>query len=414
MFDKDQWVEVIDSISKNKLRAGLTGFAVFWGIFMLIILLGAGAGLRNGFSYNFRNTAVNSIRISGNETSKPWQGLPPNRTIELEERDIEALRHAVPGIQHISGQFRVWRGNSMLRHGMNTGSYSIRGIQPEFRELQQQTILQGRFINELDVAQDRKVIVIAEDCRDELFKGVDPLHQWVDVNGIPFEVVGLYRFDAGGMERGQRSPVFIPLSAAQRVFNAKGTVDDITFSFADASIAGAKEAEMRAIHTLARRHRFDPTDERALWVNNNVENVGTISTVFNGITAFLWFVGIGSLVAGIVGVSNIMLIIVKERTRELGIRKALGATPANVIGQVLLEALLITGISGWSGLVLGVYLMEGIASMVPGSEFFRDPTIRIDVALWALLAIMLAGLLAGFIPARRAAAIRPIEALRHE
>ncbi|HRO99675.1 MAG TPA: ABC transporter permease [Flavobacteriales bacterium] len=414
MFDREQWAEIFESIGKNKMRAVLTGFAVFWGIFMLIILLGAGAGLRNGFSYNFRNTATNSIRLHGNETSKPWQGLPPNRIITLEEADIEALRHAIPGIQYISGQYRVWRGNSRLRYGKNTGSYNIRGIQPEHRHLQHQRIIAGRFINEVDQVQDRKVIVIAEDCRQELFKGEDPLHKWVSVNGIPFEVVGLYEFEAGGMERGSRSPVFIPLSAAQKVFNAKGLVDDITFSFADASIAGAKEAEQRAVHTLARRHNFDPTDERALWVNNNVENVGMLGSIFNGINAFLWFVGIGSLIAGIVGVSNIMLIVVKERTKELGIRKALGATPAKVVGQILMEAIFLTGMAGWAGLVLGVFLMEGIASVVPGSEFFRDPTIQIDVALWALGALIVAGALAGYIPARRAAAIRPIEALRYE
>ncbi|MBK9416479.1 MAG: ABC transporter permease [Flavobacteriales bacterium] len=297
---------------------------------------------------------------------------------------------------------------------MNSGSYSIRGIEPEYRKLQHQRIIAGRFINEVDQVQDRKVIVIAEDCRTELFKKEDPLHQWINVNGIPFEVVGLYAYETGGPERGERSPVYIPLSAAQKVFNAKGIVDDITFSFSDASIAGAKQAQERAIHTLARRHDFDPTDDRALWVNNNVENVGTMSNIFNGITAFLWFVGIGSLIAGIVGVSNIMLIVVKERTREIGIRKALGATPANVVGQVILEAVFITALAGWMGLVLGVFLMEGIASVVPGSEFFRDPTIQIDVAIYALVALIVAGALAGFIPARRAAAIRPIEALRDE
>ncbi|MBK9287110.1 MAG: ABC transporter permease [Flavobacteriales bacterium] len=255
--------------------------------------MGAGAGLRNGFSYNFRNTATNSIRIWGNDTSKPWKGLPPNRKIELEDSDIAALRNAIPGIQHISGQYSVWRGQSKLQYGMNSGSYSIRGIEPEYRKLQHQRIIAGRFINEVDQVQDRKVIVIAEDCRTELFKKEDPLHQWINVNGIPFEVVGLYAYETGGPERGERSPVYIPLSAAQKVFNAKGIVDDITFSFSDASIAGAKQAQERAIHTLARRHDFDPTDDRALWVNNNVENVGTMSNIFNGITAFLWFVGIG-------------------------------------------------------------------------------------------------------------------------
>ena len=173
-------------------------------------------------------------------------------------------------------------------------------------------------------------------------------------------------------------------------------------------------AESRAVHTLARRHDFDPTDQRALWVNNNVENSSMLGGIFTGITAFLWFVGIGSLIAGIVGISNIMIIVVQERTREIGIRKALGATPANVVGQVMLEAIFITAMAGWAGLVLGVFLMEGIASVVPGSEFFRDPSIQIDVALWALLALIIAGGLAGLIPARRAAAIRPIEALRDE
>jgi putative ABC transport system permease protein len=414
MFDREKWGEVFQSIGKNKLRAMLTGFAVFWGIFMLIILLGAGAGLRNGFEFNFRNTATNSIRIWGNETSKPWKGFQPNRKIVLEEADIEALRNAIPGIQHISGQYSVWRGQSKLQYGKNSGSFGIRGIEPQYQYLRHQRILKGRFINEVDQVQDRKVIVIAQDVVDELFKDEEPLHKWINVNGIPFEVVGLYAFESGGMERGQRSPVFIPLSAAQKVFNAQGTVDDITFSFADASIAGAKRAEQRAIHTLARRHDFDPTDERALWVNNNVENVGTIGNVFNGITAFLWFVGIGSLIAGIVGVSNIMLIVVKERTKEIGIRKALGATPANVVGQVMLESVFVTGMAGWMGLVLGILLMEGIASVVPGSEFFRDPTIQLNVALWALFALVIAGALAGYIPARRAAAIRPIEALRYE
>ena len=212
----------------------------------------------------------------------------------------------------------------------------------------------------------------------------------------------------------ERSPVFIPLNAAQKVFNAKRDVDDIMFSFSDASMAGAQMAEARAVHTMARRHDFDPTDKRAMWVNNNVENSSMLGGIFTGITAFLWFVGIGSLIAGIVGISNIMIIVVQERTREIGIRKALGATPANVVGQVMLEAVFVTAMAGWAGLVLGVFLMEGIASVVPGSEFFRDPSIQIDVALWALLALIIAGGLAGLIPARRAAAIRPIEALRDE
>ena len=414
MFDREKWGEVFESIGKNKLRAVLTGFAVFWGIFMLIILLGAGAGLRNGFEYNLRNSATNSITIGGGETSTPWEGLSSKRQDQLTEHDTEALRHSIPGIEHISGRYRVWRGRSQLQHGMNYGSFSIRGIEPQIQHLQKQVVIKGRFINEVDEQQERKVIVIAEDCRKELFKDEEAMDQWINVNGVPFLVVGLYEFESGGRNTMERSPVFIPLNAAQKVFNAKRDVDDIQFSFADASIAGAKQAEIRAVNTIARRHEFDPTDERALWVNNNLENVSMVGGIFSGITAFLWFVGIGSLIAGIVGISNIMLIVVKERTREIGIRKALGATPGNVVGQVMLEAVFVTAMAGWAGLVLGVFLMEGIASVVPGSEFFRDPSIQIDVALWALLALIAAGALAGLIPARRAAAIRPIEALRDE
>lgn len=415
MFDREKWGEVFQSIGKNKLRTVLTGFAVFWGIFMLIVLLGAGAGLRNGFEYNFRNTAGNSIQVFGGETSKPWNGLPTNREIQLTEEDVEALRHAIPGIEYISGSYRVWRGNSQLQHGRNYGSYNIRGVVPDNQRLQKQILLAGRFINEVDEQQTRKVIVIAEDAKKELFRDEDPMQQWVNVNGVPFQVVGLYRFEnsgEGGMM--QRSPVFIPLSAAQQVFNAQRDVDQIMFSFADGSIPGAQMAQERAVHTIARRHNFDPTDERALWVENNVENVSTFNSIFGGISAFLWFVGVGSLIAGIVGIGNIMLIVVKDRTREIGIRKALGATPANVIGQILLEALFVTTLFGYLGLTLGVGLLELLASFIPGSQFFRDPTIDIGVAIKALVALLIAGTLAGFFPARRAAAIRPIEALRDE
>ena len=415
MFDREKWGEIFQSIGKNKLRTVLTGFAVFWGIFMLVLLLGLGAGLRNGFAHNFRNTAENSISIWGNETSKVWNGLPANREIRLNEEDVEALRNSIPGLQYISGSYRVWRGNSQLQYGNNFGSYNINGVVSEQQQLQKQVIERGRFINEVDEAQVRKVITIAEDARKELFKDEDPMDKWVNVNGIPFQVVGLYRFEnegEGGMM--QRSPVFIPLSAAQRVFNAQRDVDQIMFSFADATLPGSEMAEQRARHTLARLHNFDPTDERALWLENNVENVSTFNGVFGGISAFIWFIGIGSLVAGIVGIGNIMLIVVKDRTREIGIRKALGATPANVIGQILLEAIFVTAIFGYLGLALGVFLLEGLASVIPGSAMFRNPTIDLGVALWALFAMLVAGSLAGYFPARRAAAIRPIEALRDE
>lgn len=414
MFDAEKWAEIFDTIGKNKLRTVLTGFSVFWGIFMLIILLGAGQGLSNGFSYNFRNTAKNTITLYGGETTKPWQGLATDRPIQLDTWDVEALRTAIPGLEHITGNLRVWSGQSQLSRGKNYGNFTISGVTPEFTALQNQQILEGRFINQADQIQTRKVIVLAEDSRDALFKGEDPINQWVQVNNIPFQVVGVYRFESSGRGMGQNSQVFIPLSVVQRVFNAQQTVDKITFSFADASLVGAKQAEQRAVAVLSMRHHFDPTDDRAVYVNNNVENAETFGKIFGGINAFLWIIGIGTIVAGIVGVSNIMLIVVKERTKEIGIRKALGATPANVTGQVIMEAVFVSAMAGYFGLVCGVGLLEWLAKMIPGTEMFRDPTVNINVALWATAVLIVAGALAGLIPARRAAAIRPIEALRDE
>ncbi|HRN36452.1 MAG TPA: ABC transporter permease [Flavobacteriales bacterium] len=414
MFDGEKWAEIFDTIGKNKLRTVLTGFSVFWGIFMLIILLGTGAGLQNGFSYNFRNTAKNTITLYGGETTKPWQGLATQRPIQLDTRDVEALRTAVPGLEHISGNLRVWRGNSNLARGKHYGNFSISGVTPDIAHLQQQEIIQGRFINQADQLETRKVIVLAEDSRDALFKGEDPINQWVRVNNIPFQVVGVYRFEAGGQGMNQSSQVFIPLSVAQRVFNAQQTVDRIMFSFLDGSLAGAQMAAQRAVAVLASRHRFDPTDDRAVYVNNNVENAANFNSIFAGINAFLWIIGIGTIVAGIVGVSNIMLITVKERTKEIGIRKALGATPANVVGQVIMEAVFVSAMAGYLGLVCGVGLLEYIAGHVPGSDMFRNPTVDLGTALTATAVLVVAGALAGLIPARKAASIRPIEALRDE
>ncbi|MCC6839420.1 MAG: ABC transporter permease [Flavobacteriales bacterium] len=414
MFDREKWAEIFNTIGKNKLRTVLTGFSVFWGIFMLILLLGMGQGLSNGFSYNFRNTAKNTIDIWGGQTSKPWQGLAVDRNIQLDIHDVEALRSAIPGLQHITGNLRVWRGNSQLSRGKHYGNFTISGVTPDFTELQHQQILQGRFINQMDVARTRKVIVLAEDSRDALFKGEDPIDQWVQVNNIPFQVVGVYRFESGGRGMNQNSQVFIPLSVVQRVFNEQQNVDKITFSFSDGSMAGSKQAAQRAASVLAARHRFDPTDDRAIYVNNNVENAMLFGQIFGGISAFLWIIGIGTIVAGIVGVSNIMLITVKERTKEIGIRKALGASPADVIGQVIMEAIFVSAMAGYFGLVCGVGLLEFIGGNVPGSEMFRNPSINLGTALWATGVLVVAGALAGLIPARKAAAIRPIEALRDE
>ncbi len=414
MIDRESWGEIMHTISKNKLRTTLTGFSVFWGIFMLILLLGIGEGLMNGVTQEFGRQAQNTVTFWGGRTSKTWQGLGTERNIQLDRQDVEILRNAIPGLEYISAEYSVWSGNSQLNRGHNYAKFGINGVLPDHSKLRPMVMVAGRNINEMDEMQARKVIVLAEDARDALFKGEEAIHGWVNVNGIPFEVVGVYRFESGGGDQNASSTVYIPLSAAQKIFDAGSEVDEITFSFADGSLEGSKNAEQRGITAMAARHRFDPTDERALWVNNNVENSGMIMGIFGGIKMFLWIIGIGTIIAGIVGVSNIMLIVVQERTKEIGIRKALGAKPAKVVGQVILEAVFVTGMAGYMGLVFGVGLLELLTKAIPGSDMFRDPSVDMSVAMYAIATLVIAGALAGLFPALRAATIRPIEALRAE
>ncbi len=411
MFDREKWGEVLESIGKNKLRAALTGISVFTGIFMLIILLGAGRGLRNGFEYGFRNQSVNTIHVGGGVTSKPWKGLLPNRRVVLENADMAALRLGVRELEHSSGEYAIWRGESVLNFGDRYGNYSIRGIEPDYFYVESQIIEAGRYINEPDQQQGRKVIVIANDAREKLFGDADPLHQWVQVNGIPFEVVGVYRFEQT-QGQNQRSKVFIPLSTVQRVFGAEQYIDDFHFTLGNATLDESKRAASRVKSILAARHNFDPTDPQAIWVENSLENYATFSGVFGAISTFIWVMGIGTIIAGIMGVSNIMLIVVQERTREIGVRKALGATPRSVMGQVMMESLVVTAIAGYGGLVLGIASLEAISTWLPGGPMFRNP--EVDLGIQALVLLIVTGTLAGLMPARRAARIRPIEALRDE
>jgi len=413
MFDSEQWREVFDNIAKNKLRAILTGVSVFTGIYMLIILLGAGRGLQNGFEQGFKGNAINAIHIYGGTTSLAYRGLASNRDVELDNEDLEALRRSMDELDKSSGKFRLRRGESLLNYKEKYGNYSIHGIEPEFIHLEDQTIVTGRFINELDMEEGRKVIILANDSRDKLFDKVDPLHKWVQVNGIPFEVVGVYKFQSG---RGQndRSSVFIPLSTAQRVFGGEQKLSEIAFTLHTITVEGSLRAAQRARAILANRHQFDPTDERAVWVQNSVENYAKFAGAFWAINLFIWIMGIGTIISGIMGVSNIMLIVVKERTREIGIRKALGATPRSVISQIMMEALVVTALAGYGGLLMGIGTLESISRILPGGPMFKDPEVSISIAVQALVLLIITGALAGLIPARRAASIRPIEALRDE
>jgi putative ABC transport system permease protein len=399
MIDLDTWQEILETIRRNKLRTALTGFAVAWGIFMLIVLLGSGQGLANGIEYQFRDDAANSVWASGGQTSKPYKGLQPGRQIRFTNQDYSTARFWIFGNQQVNYQ-NEW------------GSFTIRAVHPGHRVLEKTKVVAGRYINELDIRQFRKVAVIGNLVKDALFHAEPAIGREIRINGIAFQVVGI--FDDEGPES-EREMIYLPISTAQRTFNGMNRINQILYTTgdADAARAGRMADQTRAI--LAENHDFDVEDQRAIFVFNAVENFQRFVALMAGIRAFIWVVGIGTLLAGVVGVSNIMLVAVKERTREIGVRKALGATPASIVGLVLRESVLITAVAGYLGLVAGVGLLELVGGLLPPeSSFFRNPQVDLGVALWATALLVVAGTLAGLFPARRAAAVQPVEALRDE
>jgi putative ABC transport system permease protein len=410
MLRLDTWQEILDTVRKNKLRTMLTGFSVAWGILILVVLLGSGQGLQHGVEYGFRDDAVNSIWMRSGETSVPYKGLRPGRTVQFTNDDYEVIRRGVPGIDHITARFFI-RGNLTVSYHGETSSYDVRSVHPDHQYLEKTIMVEGRFLNPLDVTEFRKVAVIGERVKEQLFRGAPALGEYVEVNGVPFQVVGVFTDEGGESEQ---EKIYLPISTAQRTFNGANRVGMMMMTVGDAGVDESEAIAAQIKNRMAERHDFAPADERAIWVRNGVLDFQRFVRLMAGIRAFVWVIGIGTLIAGVMGVSNIMLIAVKERTREIGVRKAIGATPASVMGLVLQEAVLITGVAGYLGLVAGVLVLEAMSRGISGSDFFRNPEVHLGVALSATLLLVLAGAVAGFFPARRAAAIRPIEALREE
>ncbi len=410
MFDLDIWQEILSTIRANRLRTLLTGFSVAWGIFMLVILLGSGTGLENGIRYQFRDDAINSIWVSTGETSVPYKGLQPGRSVQLTNQDHSELERGIEGVEHITSRFYI-PGSIVVSRGSEYGSFSVRCVHPGHREVEKTTVIDGRYINRLDIEEHRKVAVIGRLVAEALFADRPAVGGWIKINGVLFRVVGVFEDDGSESEL---EMIYLPITTAQRVFGGANRVAQIIYTTGDASLAATQSMATETRATLARRHAFDPEDQRALFVRNNTEFFQRFVQLNAGIRAFIWVVGIGTILAGVVGVSNIMMVAVTERTREIGVRKALGATPASIVALVLQESVLITAASGYIGLVLGIGLLELIAGNLPSSEFFREPGVDLGLALGATALLVTAGALAGLIPARRAARVRPIEALRTE
>jgi len=411
IFDWDKWQEIFETMKKNRLRTFLTGFSVAWGIFMLIILLGSGNGLENGVRKAFEGDATNTLWINPGQTSVAYKGLKAGRTIQFTNEDYDLMKQEIPHIDKISGRISVWQNNT-VSYKKEYGNYDIIACHPGYGYYETLDILSGRFINDDDITDFRKVVVISTIVRDALFKGEEPMGKFIDVSGIPFKVIGVFS-DVGGDRDMQR--IYLPLSTAQRIFNFGNKISTMGIVTKDINVEESRAMAEEVRQTLAQVHKFDPQDQRAVFIWNNLEQFKQFLNLFASIRLFIWIIGIGTIIAGVVGVSNIMMIVVKERTQEIGIRKALGATPWSIVSLILMESVLITSFAGYIGLVMGVGLLELISPVFANSDtFFKNPEVDISVALGATLVMVVSGMLAGFVPARKAARIQPIEALRYE
>lgn len=410
MFDTDKWQEIFSTIKKNRLRTFLTGFSVAWGIFMLMILLGSGNGLQNGVNKEFESSATNTIWVWSGQTSLPYKGMKPGRNVQLVNEDYNEVKSKVKGIDLSSSRYNIW-GTNTLSYKKESGSFEVSNVYPDYGEIEKVKIIKGRYINQPDIDQFRKVTVISKLVEEALFKGEDPMGKYIKVNGVPFKVVGVFTDDNNNDDNNRI--IYLPISTAQRVFSGDNRINTIALTVGKASVEESKQIEQEVRTKLAALHKFDPADPRAIFTWNSLEELQKFLRLFASIRLFIWIIGLGTIIAGIVGVSNIMMIVVKDRTKEIGIRKAMGATPWSIVSLILQEAVLITSFAGYLGLVLGVVVLETVGSKIE-SQFFSHPSVDLNVALYALLLLVFCGALAGFIPARRAAAIKPIEALRDE
>lgn len=410
MFDRDKWQEILSTIQENKLRTFLTGFSVAWGIFMLIILLGAGKGLQNGVSAEFNDDAINSIWARNGLTSMEHAGYKSGRRIAFQNEDYDNILRDVDGIEFKTARINMW--SAQVAYGNETGTYSLRGVHPDHMKLENTEILSGRYLHNLDLQELRKVCVIGKLVATDIFKEKDPIGEYLNIFKIPFLVVGV--FDDAGSEWEQRV-IYTPVTTTQRIFGRNNEIHNIMVTTGDLPLERTTEMTQEIRSTLVQAHDVHPEDERGIYVWNNNENFQQIMNVFTGINVFVWVMGIFTIIAGIVGVSNIMMIVVRERTKEIGIRKALGATPWSVVSLILQESILITALAGYIGMVAGVALLEFVGGMLPpDTHMFNKPEVDITTALYATILLVIAGTIAGFFPARKAASIRPIEALRDE
>ncbi|NER12653.1 FtsX-like permease family protein [Leptobacterium flavescens] len=414
MFDIERWQEIFDTIRKNKLRTFLTGLSVASGIFILVILLGFGQGMRNGIQAEFEADATNRIWVWTQVTTKEHKGLNPGRFVVMNNENYDYLTTKYnKELEYKSSIFRIRGG--LINYKKESGNYGIQGVSPDYQFIENQKMEEGRFLNYRDLEEVNKVVVISTKVKNELFKEEDPIDKILQLSGINFKIVGVYSDEGGEREENR---VFVPITTAQRVFNGGNRVANLSFTMqpeenfekavqASNKFSAELETYLKQFHTVA------PDDNGAVHVFNALDEAKRYYTLVDNIKLFFWFVGICTIIAGVVGVSNIMLIIVKERTREIGIRKALGAKPWPIIGMILQESVFVTAFSGFGGLIFSMGLLELLGPNIE-VDYIVNPSVNFQVAMTTVFVLIFAGAVAGFFPAWRAARIKPIVALRDE
>ena len=419
MFSRDSWKEIIEVLSANWFRTLLTAFGVFWGIFILIILLAAGKGFENGVNQDFGDTATNTMFMWTRTATKAYQGMPKDRRFSYRLGDVEDIKRNVPDLRYVSprNQLGGFNGTNNVVRGINTGAYDIYGDYPEIIKQEPMDITSGRFINYNDINQNRKVAIIGEGVKNELYEKDEAfLGTYIKIQGVNFMVIGTYeKKNSGGDGEEDQKQIYVPFTAFSQAFNRGDKVGWMAITANDGTpITNIKK---NIFNIVRKNHKIHPDDERAIGHFDLYQEYSKVQRLFAAIRIVAYFVGILVLLSGVIGVSNIMLIVVKERTKEIGIRRSLGASPWNIRGQILTESVFLTIISGMAGIVFSSFLIFLINVAMESSgpvDMFANPSVNLGVVTAALSILVISGLLAGFIPAQNAIKIKPIEALRTE
>lgn len=411
IFDSDTWQEIYSSIRKNKIRTGITIIGVMWGIFLLVVLLGVAKGVENNFNRLFGDFATNSVFVWAQQTSKPFKGFQEGKGLSLKMSDLDAIRREIKGLEFVVPRHQT---QALTVNKFKNGTFGVFGDYPEFDKVQKRNLVYGRFINDNDIKEKRKVCVIENEIYKQLFdKDEHPIGQYIKINGINYNVVGMYKEGQIG-SGGPQGNIHIPFTTFQQVYNRGDSVGWMMITGQPGFDITQIEADIKLL--LKNLHKVHPEDDRAFGSFNLGKEIAKVTGFLKGMQFLTWFVGIATLIAGVFAIGNILLITVKERTKEIGIRRAIGAKPWEIKRHIILESVFLTSIAGSIGIILGgLVLMLIDATMGQGDEpAFTNPTVDIPVIIIAALTLVILGSLIGLIPANTAVSIRPIEALREE